>query len=156
MVLLRHDELCREAGVSTGGETDITCACGNRFRAWLWQSANVTASPELRQRILNGEMNMVRCPSCGSRFHVEVPFLYHDVKAREWIWVYPLSYEAQSGTVCQKVLEMWDELKSSLPPEVQNRFDNEYRVNVLFGMDALVHYLHSTGDDNGGGAARDL
>lgn len=142
--------------MSTGGEMDVICGCGSHFRAWLWQSANVTASPELRQQILNGEMNMVQCPSCGNKFHVEVPFLYHDVKAREWIWVYPLSYEAQSGTVCQNVLEIWDELKGSLPTEIQDRFEDEYQVNVLFGMDALVHYLHSTGDDDGGGEARKL
>lgn len=136
--------------MSTGGEMDIACTCGHHFKAWLWQSANVTASPELRQQILNGEMNMVQCPSCGSKFHVEVPFLYHDMKAREWIWVYPLSYEKESGTVCQKVLEMWDQLKEALPSDTRERFDKEYRVNVLFGMDALVYYLHSRDEGNGG------
>jgi hypothetical protein len=96
-------------------------------------------------------MNIVECPSCGTKFHVEIPFLYHDMKQREWIWVYPASYEQERGTVCQKVLEMWDELKESLPSEMRGRLEEEYRVNVLFGMDALVYYLRSKGDGNGEG-----
>ena len=127
--------------MSTGGDIDITCACGHQFKAWLWQSANVTASPDLRTRILHGRMNLVKCPSCGHSFHVEVPFLYHDMKAREWIWVYPLDHEKESGRVRAQVDEMWEQLKSTLPPDVKETFEMEYKVIVLFGMDALVYYL---------------
>jgi hypothetical protein len=109
----------------------------------LWQSANVTTSPELLQSIVNGEMNVVKCPSCGSRFHVEVPFLYHDMKAKEWIWVYPLSFEKERNTVFEKVDEMWAELRDSMPSDVRDTFEAEYQVRVLFGMDTLVFYLKS-------------
>jgi hypothetical protein len=127
--------------VSIGAEMDVTCACGHPFKAWLWQSANVTASPELRQRILAGEMNVVKCPSCGRTFHVELPFLYHDLGARQWIWVYPVEYEKESGSVHAKVGEMWEELKKKLPPAIRETFETEYVVLVVFGMDALVYYL---------------
>jgi hypothetical protein len=129
--------------MSTGSRMDITCGCGHGFRAWLWQSANVTASPDLRKKILGGQMNVVRCPECGSTFHVEIPFLYHDLEAREWIWVYPASHEQQGGTIHARVQEMWEELKSTLPPDVREVMDREYRVLVLFGMDALVYYLQA-------------
>jgi len=131
--------------MSTGGKTEITCACGHTFEGWLWQSANVTASPELGQQVLDGEMNIVTCPSCKRRFHVEVPFLYHDIEAREWIWVYPLDFEQQTGEVHARVGEMWEEVKSKVPPDVRDIFENEYRVIVLFGMDALVLYLRAKG-----------
>ena len=127
--------------MSTGGKTNITCGCGHTFEGWLWQSANVTASPELRQQVLDGEMNVVRCPSCERRFHVEVPFLYHDIEAREWIWVYPRDHEQQTGDIHARVREMWEGVKSKVPPDVRHLFENEYRVIVLFGMDALVLYL---------------
>lgn len=127
--------------MSSGGKVDITCECGHRFKDWLWQSANVTASPELRGKILTGQLNMVTCPSCKRRFHVEVPFLYHDMDAREWIWVYPLQEEQQGGAIREKVQEMWDDLKSKMPDDVRRVFEEEYRVVVLFGMDALVYYL---------------
>ena len=131
--------------MSTGGKTEITCTCGHTFEGWLWQSANVTASPELRKKVLDGEMNMVRCPACERRFHVEVPFLYHDIEAREWIWVYPRDFEQQTGEVHARVDEMWEEVKSKVPPDVRDIFENEYRVIVLFGMDALVLYIKAKG-----------
>lgn len=127
--------------MSMGGEMNVTCECGHGFRAWLWQSANVTASPELRERILAGEMNVVKCPSCGRSFHVEMPFLYHDLAKREWIWVYPLSYEKETGSIHNRVHQMWHNLKEKMPRDMRTILDEEYRVIVLFGMDALVYYL---------------
>jgi hypothetical protein len=141
---------CREEGVvSTGCEMDIACACGHQFKAWLWQSANVTTSPELLQSIVNGEINVIKCPSCGGRFHVEVPFLYHDMREKEWIWVYPLSHEKERSTIFEKVDEMWAELRDSMPPDVRQTFEEEYQVKVFFGMDALVYYLSSKLGGNG-------
>lgn len=127
--------------MSTGGNVDITCECGHQFEGWLWQSANVTASPDLRGKILAGQLNLVTCPSCERRFYVEIPFLYHDMAAREWIWVYPLSEEQQGGAIRTKVEDMWESLKSRLPEDARQVFEEEYRVLVLFGMDALVYYL---------------
>jgi hypothetical protein len=132
--------------MSTGGEMEVACACGHRFKAWLWQSANVTTNPELRESILDGEMNMVRCPSCGSKFHVEVPFLYHDMSGQEWIWVYPLSHEKDSGSIHARVGEMWDRLTQSMPSDVRENLERQYRVSVMFGMDALVNHLQPSGD----------
>jgi len=127
--------------MSTGSNMEITCECGYQFEGWLWQSANVTASPDLRGKILAGQLNLVTCPSCERRFYVEIPFLYHDMAAREWIWVYPLREEQQGGDIRDKVQEMWEQLKSTLPEDARRVFEEEYRVLVLFGMDALVYYL---------------
>jgi len=127
--------------MSTGGNVEITCECGHKFEGWLWQSANVTASPDLRGKILSGQLNLVTCPSCERRFYVEIPFLYHDMAAREWIWVYPLSEEQQGGAIRTKVEEMWERLISTLPEDARQVFEEEYRVLVLFGMDALVYFL---------------
>jgi hypothetical protein len=136
--------------VSRGSETDIKCACGSTFKAWVWQSANVTLMPELRQAILAGTMNVVTCPSCGDRFYVEVPFLYNDIARREWIWVYPAGYSAQAGDVAAEVEAMWERIGSTMPPEVRQTIETSYKTMVLFGMDALVRHLLS--QDPGGRA----
>ncbi|MFH1311679.1 MAG: CpXC domain-containing protein [Candidatus Eisenbacteria bacterium] len=129
--------------MSAGGDMDVTCSCGHHFSAWLWQSANVTTNPELKTSILNGEMNIVKCPSCGGKFHVELPFLYHDMSGKEWIWVYPLGHETERGSIQAKVGEMWDRLTGSMSPDVKANLEAEYRVSVMFGMDALVGHLRS-------------
>jgi hypothetical protein len=127
--------------MSTGGKMEVTCACGHRFEDWIWQSVNVTASPELKEAILEGRMNVVRCPSCGKRFHVETPFLYHDIETREYIWVYPRAEEARSRKIHENVIRMWENVKAKVSSPVRDVFEREYDVIVLFGMDRLVLYL---------------
>jgi hypothetical protein len=124
-----------------GSETDVICACGHSFKAWIWQSANVTRSPELKRTILEGNMNVVTCPSCGARFHVEARFLYHDMARHEWIWVYPLSHAGDSAAVGAEVEEMWRQLGETMPPDLRKTLEGSYRTMVIFGMDALVEHL---------------
>jgi hypothetical protein len=121
---------------------DVTCACGHTFKADLYQSANVTLNPGLLKRILTGDMNVVGCPSCGARFHVELPFLYHDMKKGEMIWVYPASKAADPAGADEEVRKRWKELKRSMPEEVREALDSRYQtVKVVFGMDALVDHI---------------
>lgn len=129
--------------MSTKSEVDVKCQCGQTFKATVWQSVNATASPDLRKMILDGTMNMVACPACGMRFHVEIPFLYHDLERREWIWVYPLEYQKEGFQLYRKIHKMWDEIKQSMPLGIRKKFEEEYKVTILFGMDALVYYLKS-------------
>jgi len=126
-----------------GSETDVICACGHTFTAWIWQSANVTRTPELKQAILQGNMNVVTCPSCGARFHVEVRFLYHDMTRQEWIWVYPLSYAGDAATASAEVDAMWLEVCETMPLGMRKTLEGNYKSMVVFGMDALVGYLKS-------------
>jgi hypothetical protein len=86
-------------------------------------------------------MNVVRCPSCGVMFHVEMPFLYHDMIRREWIWVYPLSYCTDAGMVDDNLEEMWEKIGSTMPADVRRAIEATYKTMIVFGMDALVSYL---------------
>ncbi len=120
----------------------VTCACGHVFKADLYQSANVTLNPELMKQILTGGMNVVVCPSCGACFHVEMPFLYHDMRKGEMIWVYPAARAADRAAVDEEVRKKWAELKRSMPPEVRDKLEGHYgAVKVVFGMDALVEHI---------------
>lgn len=140
--------------MSSGDHTDITCACGEAFKAWIWQSANVGRRPGLREEILRGTMNVVTCPACGARFHVEVPFLYHDPEGREWIWVYPARYEAEAARVAEEVEAMWDRIAGAMPPELRQAIETTYKTRLLFGMDALVAHLRGPAGARGCEAAK--
>ncbi len=121
---------------------DVTCACGHTFRAELYQSVNVTLSPELGRRILTGEMNVVTCPECGADFHVEMPFLYHDMAKGEMIWVYPTARASDRASVNEEVRKKWHDLRKSMPPEVRRVLAERYGpVMILYGMDALVEHI---------------
>ena len=122
---------------------DVTCHCGCAFQEWIWQSANVTLKPELRRTILDGNMNLVKCPSCGARFHVEVPFFYNDMERHLWIWVYPACYSAEAAAVTAEVEAMWEKIRTTMPAKLRAGLETNYKTVVVFGMDALVSRLRA-------------
>lgn len=127
--------------MSSADRTNVNCACGEVFETTIWQSANVKVTPRLRDDIINGTMNVVTCPACGARFHVEAPFLYHDPENHEWIWIYPVRYEVDAGRIAAEVEGMWDTIAGMMPPDVRQTLEAAYKMRLLFGMDALVAHL---------------
>jgi hypothetical protein len=67
-----------------------TCpACGADFAVEVFASVNVSVTPELKQRVLDGSLFDYDCPKCGrlSRFgHV---LLYHDMERAFQVWLRP-------------------------------------------------------------------
>lgn len=62
---------------------EITCPeCGHAFEAPVWGSVNVTLDPELKEKVLNGELWLCICPACGSSGHLDWGTLYHDQERR--------------------------------------------------------------------------
>lgn len=58
--------------------TSICSACGASFESEVYQSINVQTNPELKQKVINGEIFMRRCPSCGNVQLAKYPLLYID------------------------------------------------------------------------------
>jgi len=60
-------------------ETTISCpACRTQFVGNLTQIIDVGLEPQLKSLFLNGSLNVVQCPNCGSITRVSTPLLYHD------------------------------------------------------------------------------
>lgn len=58
--------------------TSICSECGTSFESEVYQSINVQDEPELKQRVISGEIFMRRCPSCGKVQLAKYPLLYVD------------------------------------------------------------------------------
>src|ERR1051325_3157541 len=43
----------------------VKCVCGNTLTVQLADSINVKRAPDLRERILRGELHRAACPACG-------------------------------------------------------------------------------------------
>jgi len=128
--------------MSRASSMEVKCGCGHDFEAQIYQSANVTIDPDLLKRILKGEMNVVRCPACGAWFHVELPFLYHDMAKGEMIWVYPAALASDRASVDEDMRKKWVSLKRSMPTEARRTLEERYGAfKVVFGMDALVEHI---------------
>jgi hypothetical protein len=116
----------------------FTCPEGHAFEAGILRSANVTAEPDLKETILAGRFNRVRCPSCGLEIDANVPFLYHDMDAGHLVWVYPAASADQAEAIREKVRKSYEIVGTVLPdqPDVPGRA-------VVFGVARLTEWLEA-------------
>lgn len=61
----------------------VTCPkCAHAFEAPVWGSVNVTLDPELKEKVLSGELWLCVCPACGYSDRLDWGTLYHDQEQR--------------------------------------------------------------------------
>jgi hypothetical protein len=71
------------------GSAQVTCpACGAKQDAELVQSINTQTNPKDKQRLLDGELNVLAC-SCGKRTQLAANVLFHDPDAQYYCQVVP-------------------------------------------------------------------
>lgn len=51
-------------------------SCGKDFEVEIYNSINVSLDPELRESLISGDLNSVKCP-CGHNVTLKFPLLYH-------------------------------------------------------------------------------
>src|SRR3989442_9749585 len=86
----------------------FNCPNGHAFDASVFRSANVTSEPHLKDTILAGRFNRVRCPSCAVEIDANVPYLYHDMTAGHMVWVYPAESADQAESIREKVRKSYE------------------------------------------------
>lgn len=71
------------------GSAQVTCpACGAKHDAELVQSINTQTNPKDKQRLLDGELNVLAC-TCGKRTQLAANVLFHDPDAHYYCQVVP-------------------------------------------------------------------
>jgi CpXC motif protein len=68
-----------------------SCPCGYLFAADVHRSVSATRDPALANRLIDGTLSHVTCPSCGQVSRVDVPVVYHDEAKHKLILVLPPS-----------------------------------------------------------------
>lgn len=57
----------------------VTCpTCGRQFQAPIQQVLDVGEDPSAKTQVLNGVVNVAKCPHCDTQGALNVPFIYHD------------------------------------------------------------------------------
>lgn len=69
---------------------DYQCPqCGADQQAEVYQSANVTLEPELKERIFSLELFTVQCSNCSARLLNDGHLLYHDMEKNLMLQLHP-------------------------------------------------------------------
>jgi hypothetical protein len=64
--------------------------CGHLQDNVVWTSLNVSLDPTLREKLFNGEINVLVCQKCGNRALISTALLYHDMKRKYCVQYYPV------------------------------------------------------------------
>lgn len=91
----------------------IACpACKKKQAVDVYQTINAMESPELVQKLMAGELNVLRCTACGHVAQIHTPLLFNDYRIGLKIQFYPEHLLAENiEYVCNDYLEMLQQMK---------------------------------------------
>ncbi len=116
----------------------ILCPCGMSFAADIVSSINAQQDPQLKDMLLAGELNIVKCPFCGEVFYVEHFLLYIDPPNEIIAFIYPYNFFSEKETWRLKMLSDFKNAQDALLPEEKIK----YEPMLFFGLDAFLEFLH--------------
>ncbi len=72
----------------------VTCPdCRRQGEFKVYDSINIDDETRFdrnfKRKIIDSDIFLYSCPSCGSKFYIEYPFLYNDIKNNFMVWCLP-------------------------------------------------------------------
>lgn len=90
--------------MSINAKQEIKCpACNALQEMTVWQSITASDSPDLKEDLLKGKVNIFRCASCGLSALVPVPLLYSDSEKKLMISFSPCETEEQASDIFEEI-----------------------------------------------------
>ena len=111
----------------------VTCPrCGNRFAAPVQNVIDVGRQPELKVRLLRGQLNIAVCPQCGAGGMLNAPFIYHDPE-KELLFVFtPNGLNVTDGAQQRLIGDLTNAVMNSVPPEQRKAYLLQPKVFLTF------------------------
>ena len=76
--------------MSLESQTNVQCPkCGDNQAVTVWRSLNADVSPEAREDLLAGRINVFDCAKCECKAGLGVPLLYHDMRRQFLVQFHP-------------------------------------------------------------------
>ncbi len=103
--------------------TQLTCPnCGTPYRAEVHQLVDARRTPELKQRLLNGALNVAVCPNCGAGGQLSSILAYHDADHELFMIYLPQELHLNQMQREQMIGRMTQDVTNSLPPEERRAY----------------------------------
>lgn len=104
-------------------QESVTCPNGcEAFDAQQWSFVSVAENPELKDAVLGGELNLLRCPQCGDFFYADTDFVYLDEEAQLLVFVFSEKNRANKEALLAKMKQDYAQLKDTLLKQVKLDF----------------------------------
>ena len=72
------------------------------FDVTYWSLVRVDENDDLKGAILGGELNLVRCPECGTYFHHDGEIIYFEAPAELLVFVFSPKDKARADELTEK------------------------------------------------------
>lgn len=124
---------------SQAESADLVCpTCGQPFSSEVWLIVDRQERPDLVHLLLDGELNVVRCPHCGAEGGINHPLLFHDADRRQVLVALPLTVQGAEAAR-ELVGDLLHRLLAALPPEARQPYLGEIELTPeLDGLRALL------------------
>lgn len=118
---------------------DLHCpTCGTPFTADVWLTVDREERPDLVHLLMDGELNVARCPRCGAEGGINHPLLFHDPARKQVIVALPLT--VQGAEAAQALVgDLLERLLDALPDEERQPYLGE--IEMVPELDGLRAFL---------------
>jgi hypothetical protein len=121
--------------MSTYNDIDLLCEkCGEEFQGTIWVAIHAGLHPELKELLLGGELNLVRCPSCGDVTFRDHFVLYQEPAAELIAYIYPESEKGRAEELRKMMLSGFQEAVKDLSGKERPG----YEPILLFGLESMI------------------
>lgn len=98
--------------------TQVTCPqCNRNFVVSIQTIIDVGEEPELKEKLLRGELNYAECPDCGAGGVISTPLLYHDPEKELLISFIPSQLDMSADEREELVGRLINSVMSNVPQE---------------------------------------
>ena len=122
-------------------QNEATAHCPNEcepFDVTYWSLVRADQDPDLKESILGGELNLVRCPECGTYFHHDGEIIYFDAPVELLVFVFSPKDKPREHELKDKIEHDYQIIKNSLLKDAHLN----YPPLCVFGLEELQHLLH--------------
>lgn len=98
--------------------TQITCpTCRATFATEVHQIVDAQRTPQLKEMLLAGSLNVADCPQCATKTNIASPILYHDAEHELLMVHVPMELNLPMQEQERLIGQLAKQVTDSLPPE---------------------------------------
>lgn len=99
-------------------QTQIVCPrCQTPFTAEVHQLVDAQRTPELKQMLLSGTLNVAECPRCGAGTQMAAPMAYHDSEHQLFMIYVPMELNLPMAEQQRLIGQMTKAITADIPPQ---------------------------------------
>ncbi len=122
-------------------QTQVSCPqCGTNFPTEVHQVVDSKRTPQLKQALLNNQLNMAQCPSCGFQAQLSTLLLFHDPEYEIFMVHVPQQLNLNTEQREQMIGQMAQQVMNALPQEERRAymFQPEIMLNYQTFMERVL------------------